>query len=114
MKQILPIFSIILLAAIHTPVYATINPLPTIIAEPIVRLYPNPATTFITVDFQRSFDKGYSLQVYSFLGKKMYDAININQKTTVNLADYNRGIYIYYLLDRSGKVVETGKFQVSK
>jgi hypothetical protein len=83
-------------------------------ATPIVRFYPNPATSFVTFDFQKGYEKGYSIQVFSFLGKKMYEAANVSPKTTINLSDYNRGIYIYQLFDSAGKLVESGKFQVSR
>ena len=42
------------------------------------------------------------------------EAKNINASTTLDLTPFNRGVYIYQLKDRSGKVVESGKFQVSK
>jgi hypothetical protein len=79
-----------------------------------VRFYPNPATTQITFDFQKGFERGYSLQIFSFLGKKAFEASNMGNRTVVNLTDFNRGIYIYQLRDRNGKLVESGKFQVSK
>ena len=83
-------------------------------AEPIVRLYPNPATSVVNLDLGQALNRGYSIQVFSFLGRKMYEASNISQRLTLNLTDYNRGVYIYQLRDKSGKLVETGKFQVSK
>ena len=110
MKRILPILSIILLTAINAPAHAGFPQA----ADPILRTYPNPATSVVNFDFQKGYDKGYSIQVFSFLGKKMYDASNINNRTTVNLSDFSRGIYIYQLRDKSGKLVESGKFQVSK
>jgi hypothetical protein len=55
-----------------------------------------------------------TVQVYNLLGKKMYEGRNLPEKTTINLADYTRGVYIYHLLDQAGKVIESGKFQVSK
>jgi hypothetical protein len=113
LKRLLPILSIILFTAIHTPTLAN-KGLLWDAADPILRFYPNPATSFVTFDFQRGFDKGYSIQVFSFLGKKMYESSNINNRTTLNLSDFNRGIYIYQLRDKSGKLVESGKFQVSK
>lgn len=84
--------------------------------EPIavLRTYPNPAVSNITLDFQRNFDKGYTIQVYNFLGRKMYEAVNVGQRTSINLSDYTRGVYVYQLYDRGGKMVESGKFQVSK
>ena len=35
-------------------------------------------------------------------------------KFTLNLNDYTRGIYIYHLVDATGKIIESGKFQVSR
>lgn len=111
MKRFLLITSIIL----FTAVLAQGQSRPSRDASgPIVRLYPNPATSFVTIDFERGYDRGYSVQVFSFLGKKMYEATNLNDRTILNLADYNRGVYIYQLRDRTGRMVESGKFQVSK
>jgi hypothetical protein len=80
----------------------------------VMRFYPNPATTVITFDFQQSHDKGYSLQIYNMIGRKMVEQVNISDQTSVNLTDFTRGVYIYKLFDRTGRLVETGKFQVSK
>lgn len=80
----------------------------------IIKFYPNPATSIINFDFQKDYDKSYSLQVFSFLGKKVYEISNVSPKTVVNLSDFYRGIYIFQLRDRNGKVIDSGKFQVSK
>ena len=82
---------------------------------PIVRFYPNPATSVINFDFQKAHEQGYSIQIFNaILGRKMYDQSNIAERTIINLSDFTRGIYIYQLRDRSGKIVESGKFQVAK
>lgn len=78
----------------------------------IARFYPNPAINNIT--FQFSNEQNYNLQIFSFLGRKMSETANVSNKTNINLSDFTRGVYIYQLYDRSGKMVETGKFQVSK
>ena len=83
-------------------------------AGTVLRIYPNPAITNINFDFQKAYDQGYSILVYNFLGRKMYESTNVARRTTLNLAEYNRGVYIYHLRDNSGKLVESGKFQVSK
>lgn len=81
----------------------------------ILRFYPNPATTVITFDFQKAYDRGYSLQVYNaVLGRKMLEQNNISDKTTIDLSNFTRGVYVYQLFDKTGRMVETGKFQVSK
>lgn len=80
-----------------------------------VRFYPNPAITQITFDFQGGYDKNYSFQIYSLLGKKVYNLPSIPaSKTTIDLSDFFRGVYIFQLKDRNGKIVESGRFQVSK
>ena len=79
---------------------------------PVVRFYPNPATSII--NFELPNTDNYNIQIFSFLGKKMTELANTNGKTTVNLSDYTRGMYIYQLRDHNGKMIESGKFQVSK
>ena len=80
----------------------------------ITRYYPNPAISFITFDFQQTDDKTYSLQIYNFIGKKVHEVSKVTPKTVVDLADFYRGVYIFQLRDKGGKVIESGKFQVSK
>ena len=80
----------------------------------IVKFYPNPATSVINFDFQKHADKVYSFQIFSLTGKKMHEIAKVDQKTTVNLSDFYRGIYIFQLKDQFGKLVDSGKFQVSK
>jgi hypothetical protein len=112
LKRILPILSIILITAIHSPGQARLAP--TQDAERIMNFYPNPATSFITFDFKKGYDKGYDIQIFNFLGRLVFEQKNISPKTTVDLSVYTRGIYIYYLRERDGKIVESGKFQVAK
>ena len=81
----------------------------------VLRFYPNPATTAITFDFQKNYDKGFSLQIYNaMLGRKMIEQTNIPNKLTVDLTNFIRGVYVYQLRDKNSNLVETGKFQVSK
>lgn len=112
-KKILPIITILLLFTIYADAQATREPSPDAIQR-IMKFYPNPATSFIKFEFQKNFDRGYTLQVINFLGKQVYEAKNINSTTTLDLSTYNRGMYIYQLKDQTGKVLESGKFQVSK
>lgn len=84
------------------------------VGTPVLKFYPNPATTVINFDFQKNYDKGYTLEIFNFLGRKMYNGQNVAEKFTVNLADFTRGVYIYQLKDKNGRLVESGKFQVSK
>lgn len=84
-------------------------------AEKLIRLYPNPAISYVTFELRDEMKKGLTLQVYNgLLGKKMYESRFPGDRFTLNLNEYSRGLYIYHLIDASGKIIESGKFQVSK
>lgn len=113
MRRILPILSFILLIATYSQGQSS-RTIPSETTDRIIKLYPNPATTYITFDMQGGYQKGMSVQIYSFVGKKMLDVANTSQKTTIDLSEFNRGLYMYHLIDATGKVIESGKFQVTK
>ena len=114
LRRILTILSIILLIAIQSQAQITRSIPASVSSDRIIKLYPNPATTNITFDLQKGYERGLSIQVYSFLGKKMYENQNVPSKIMLDLSEYNRGLYMYHLIDISGKVIESGKFQVTK
>ena len=80
----------------------------------MIRFYPNPATSVINFDFQKTVDKTYSLQIFNFMGKKVYELKNLSSKMNIELNDFYRGIYIFQLRDKNGSILESGKFQVNK
>jgi len=81
-----------------------------------IKCYPNPAVSFINFEFLNDFvSKDYSLSVYSFTGKKVYEINITSAKATLTFTnEFYRGIYVYQLRDKAGKIIETGKFQVVK
>lgn len=80
----------------------------------VVRFYPNPANNIINFEFSKPVQRDYTLQVFNFLGKKVFESTAVSQKTSVLLTDFYRGIYIFQLRDKSGYIIESGKFQVNK
>lgn len=82
----------------------------------IVKVYPNPATTVVNFEFTQGQEKNYTLQIFSFTGKKMYEQpILFGKVSTISLGnDYFRGIYYYKINDNTGRIIESGKFQVVK
>ncbi len=114
LKRILPILLFLLFTGLCSQGQVSRSAPASDANDKVLRLYPNPATSYITFDFQKGHEKGLSIQVFSFLGRKMYESQNVPERTTIDLAEYNRGVYIYHLRDQSGKLIESGKFQVSK
>lgn len=85
--------------------------------EPIAKLikpYPIPATTAINFEFQYGYDKFFTLEIYNFMGKKVNEFSKVPPIMTVSLEGFYRGIYVYQLRDKGGKIIDSGKFQVVK
>ncbi len=83
-------------------------------AVKFIKYYPNPAVSVINFEFQKDYDRSLSFQIYNFIGKKILDLKSLPPKINIPLTDYYRGVYIYQLRDKSGKIIESGKFQVVK
>ena len=80
----------------------------------VKKFYPNPATTAINFDFLTGFEKPYSLQLFNFMGRKVYEIGSSLQHVVIPLNGFFRGVYIYQVRDRNGKILDSGKFQVVK
>jgi hypothetical protein len=78
-----------------------------------VKFYPNPATTFIVIELQKTLDKNCSFQIFKKKKKKIVD-MQVIGRAKIDLTSYSRGIYILQLKDRNGKTIEAGKFQIEK
>lgn len=80
----------------------------------LVNFYPNPATSNIVFEFTKAYDKSYSLAVFNFMGKKVFEVQRTPQRISILLDEFFRGIYIFQLRDKNGVIVQSGKFQVVK
>ena len=109
--KIFYILSIILLTSVEAKTQSNRVVQPN---DPVVKFYPNPAISQITFDFENGYDRSFSFQIFSFIGKKVFEQNNLQPRTVVNLADFFRGVYIFQIRDKNGKIVESGKFQVAK
>lgn len=110
------IFYILLLTVgFYFATQAQVKPaLPTGFSVKTVKLYPNPAVSFINFEFLKDYDQSYSLEIYNFIGKKVTEIKPSEKKIIVPLTDFYRGVYIFQLKDKQGNIVEAGKFQVAK
>lgn len=113
LKRLVYILSFTLIAVISSNGQSNRN-IPNGRGERIVKTYPVPAISYITIEPVKSTNTNYVLVIFNFLGRKMYEKQNFSQKTTIMLDEFTRGVYIYHLTDLTGRLVESGKFQVSK
>ncbi|MFD2919993.1 T9SS type A sorting domain-containing protein [Terrimonas rubra] len=113
MNKILLILSLLVITSLSLQAQGTRN-IPSNDDGKTMVFYPNPATTVLNIDIKGGVKKGSSIQIHNFLGKKVKDIQNPAEKNSLNLSDYPRGVYIIRLVDATGKVLETSKFQVAK
>ncbi len=78
----------------------------------VIKFYPNPAASNINFELKEGYDKSYSLQIFNFMGKKVYESFPAGQRINLSLNGFYRGVYIFQLRDKSGKIIDSGKFQV--
>lgn len=80
----------------------------------MVHFFPNPASTIINFEFPANIDKSYTLHIFNFIGKKVNEFPINNNKISISLDTYYRGLYVFQLRNKMGTIIESGKFQVLK
>ncbi|MEO1261838.1 MAG: S8/S53 family peptidase [Bacteroidota bacterium] len=77
----------------------------------MVRLYPNPSSDQITVDFAAlEFDRAVTFRVFNMLGQEVvlpFDGIALpfeKQQVQLDVTDWASGIYVLNILDNSQKI----------
>ena len=61
-----------------------------------VLVYPNPASTFVTIDFNNLKEENVKVEMMDLLGHKVYDSGTLSQISTlqINISAYPKGNYI--------------------
>ena len=80
----------------------------------IIKFFPNPASSNINFELQKGYDQSYTLLLFNFMGKQMNELSPSSQLINLSLNNYYRGIYIFQLRNKAGKIIESGRFQVVK
>jgi len=78
---------------------------------PVLTMYPNPVSDLLNIDFGTSLTGQPVIQIFSSSGQELYHS-KLNDKTsklTIDVGNYNSGIYIIRIVDESFGVL-TGKF----
>lgn len=83
---------------------------------PDITLYPNPAfTKDIKVEFSNVPAGRYTFKLYSLIGKlekTLPYYINNSKFDTIDISDLKPGIYIYALVDSSGKILQSKRLTI--
>ncbi len=65
-------------------------------------VYPNPASTELHVDFPDSIDEA-TIEVYDILGKRILIKTANNLSNTLNIRNWNNGVYLLKISTNDGK-----------
>jgi len=79
-----------------------------------VKFYPNPVANNLNIELTEALNKGYTLNVFSFLGRVVHTQSISNEKFLLNVTNLPVGIYLLQVKDNAGKVLSTNRFQVSR
>ena len=77
-------------------------------------IYPNPAKSFVRIQYKQANPLPASLVIFNFLGKKQIETNQPGTNVYLDLSSFNRGVYIFQFRDRNGQIIDSGKFQVEK
>lgn len=93
---------------------STPRPVISTIDQPKVRLFPNPATTSLQVEWNEPIKPASMIIVNGVTGKKMAAGTISNGPLRINVSDYTPGIYVFRMFSASGNYLGGATFQVSK
>lgn len=68
------------------------------------RIYPNPTSDYLTINFSEPQTNELELRIYSIDGKLLYSEIFLNQ-TLLNLENWNSGVYIIRIEGIVNKII---------
>lgn len=76
------------------------------------RVYPNPASNFITIENLDLNASMYQCNITNAMGQWQTTTSILNNTTTINVEGFKPGLYFYYLMDQQGEIHCQGKFQI--
>lgn len=75
----------------------------------LIKLVPNPASQNVNINMAGVEDfNDFSIEIYDMLGKKVSSISQITTSNTLNIEDYNKGLYFISIM-RNGVLIKTSK-----
>ena len=78
----------------------------------LVSVFPNPASEHIMFRLQNV--NGKYIEIYDVKGKLVKTVTALMRNQRVNIKSLTNGIYFYQLVDKSRKMIDRGRFSISK
>ncbi|MEL6557223.1 MAG: LamG-like jellyroll fold domain-containing protein [Bacteroidota bacterium] len=90
-----------------------VSPDPTNVNDGLMKLisiYPNPATSTVTVDFSNLSGREIDIRLIDYSGKNIMERIGINRSGETQILDISRlenGLYLLQMIDRNDQTIST-------
>lgn len=75
----------------------------------LVRVFPNPATTQLTIQGKKEFQKPLLVQVYNMAGVQVKEAQSFKNEFIISIDDLTPGVYLVKIYNGNGMEVQTEK-----
>ncbi len=75
----------------------------------LVRVFPNPATTQLTIQGKKEFQKPLLVQVYNMAGIQVKEAQSFKNEFIISIDDLTPGVYLVKIYNGNGMEVQTEK-----
>lgn len=75
-----------------------------------VKVFPNPGSSFITIQADNKQAQG--VIIYEITGKQVEKQLLVDGKLKLDVSGYNKGLFIYSIVDASNRVIRSGKLAV--
>lgn len=76
-----------------------------------LNVFPNPVSDVL--NFEMDYHKAATAVVMDITGRKIATESFVLGKASLNVSNYNKGIYLYQVTNEEGKVIKAGKFIVN-
>jgi hypothetical protein len=73
-----------------------------------INIYPNPVQDFMRISFDPSVDQ-MNFRIIDLTGKMIRSTILNSSTTGLDMVDVARGLYVYQVINKDGKIMGTGK-----
>jgi hypothetical protein len=84
--------------------------------SPFIRVFPNPNTGAFTLEVKNEELRAKSVEVYNVMGQKVFTEIlrSAQDDNLIELTNQPNGVYLYRVIDETGKLFGEGKFVIEK
>lgn len=76
-----------------------------------LKVFPNPVSDVL--NFEMDYNKAATAVIMDITGRKIATESFELGKASLNVSNYNKGIYLYQVTNEEGKVIKAGKFTVN-